>query len=154
MSKEKEEISRRRFFVLMLNYFAVALSALVVAWPLLRFVFPPKKSSTASDWVQVASTSEVPPLTAKSSLGTKDQPILVINVGTTPEENKYVALSKVCTHLACLVDYKKSDIECPCHGGKFDLDGGVISGPPPRPLQKYLVQVRQDKIFVGGPVSG
>ncbi|MFL5247652.1 MAG: ubiquinol-cytochrome c reductase iron-sulfur subunit [Myxococcales bacterium] len=49
------------------------------------------------------------------------------------------ALSARCTHEGCTVQYVPGDsvIWCACHNGRFDLDGRVISGPPPRPLDKF-----------------
>ncbi len=56
-------------------------------------------------------------------------------------------LNSRCTHLACTVNWK-SDAQayiCPCHDGKFALDGTVLGGPPPRPLDAYKVfQVTDD----------
>ena len=63
----------------------------------------------------------------------------------------FVALSKVCTHLGCLVEYDsaKKRLLCPCHAGIYSLDGNVISGPPPKPLHKYPVKVQGEEIVVG-----
>jgi Rieske Fe-S protein len=49
------------------------------------------------------------------------------------------ALSAKCTHEGCTVQYVpgESVIWCACHNGRFDLDGRVVAGPPPRPLEKY-----------------
>jgi cytochrome b6-f complex iron-sulfur subunit len=49
------------------------------------------------------------------------------------------ALSAKCTHEGCTVQYKADEslIWCACHNGKFDLDGRVLSGPPPRPLTAF-----------------
>ena len=48
------------------------------------------------------------------------------------------------------VQYHQHDevIWCPCHNGKFDLNGQVISGPPPRPLESYQVNLRGEEIVV------
>jgi len=49
------------------------------------------------------------------------------------------ALSAKCTHEGCTVQYVpgESVIWCACHNGRFDLDGRVLAGPPPRTLEKY-----------------
>lgn len=50
-----------------------------------------------------------------------------------------VVFSNVCTHLACQVAWR-ADLQqyvCPCHDGRFDPMGNVISGPPQRPLKQY-----------------
>ena len=51
------------------------------------------------------------------------------------------ALSAKCTHEGCTVQYKadESIVWCACHNGRFDVDGRVLSGPPPRPLAAYKV---------------
>ena len=63
----------------------------------------------------------------------------------------YIALSRVCTHLGCLVDYQKDKkrLLCPCHAGVYDLAGNVVSGPPPRPLPKFPLRVEGDSIIIG-----
>ena len=54
------------------------------------------------------------------------------------------AFNAVCTHLECTVQFKAetSQIWCACHNGLYDLAGQVISGPPPRNLEQYIVNVR------------
>ena len=48
-------------------------------------------------------------------------------------------LSSRCTHLGCQVNWfaDKKVFQCPCHDATFDINGQVIAGPPPRPLDKY-----------------
>jgi cytochrome b6-f complex iron-sulfur subunit len=60
-------------------------------------------------------------------------------------------LSAVCSHLGCLVNYRKETREfvCPCHGGKYDISGRNIAGPPPAPLTKYPIEVRNGVVMVG-----
>jgi Rieske Fe-S protein len=60
------------------------------------------------------------------------------------------AFSAVCTHLACIVQFRPDvrHIWCACHNGHFDLNGKNIAGPPPRPLEQYVVKVRGDQIVV------
>lgn len=57
-----------------------------------------------------------------------------------------LAFSAICTHEGCTVTYQpgESVIWCPCHDGRFDLNGRVLSGPPPRPLPKYAAQRQPD----------
>jgi cytochrome b6-f complex iron-sulfur subunit len=62
-----------------------------------------------------------------------------------------VALSAVCTHLGCIVQWDKDKqiFICPCHGGRFTPEGKVISGPPPKPLNTLKATVADGKITVG-----
>jgi Rieske Fe-S protein len=52
--------------------------------------------------------------------------------------------------LQCTVQYRDDlhHVWCACHNGHYDLNGKNISGPPPRPLEQYAVNVRGDEIFV------
>ncbi len=65
-------------------------------------------------------------------------------------ETSVVALSAVCTHVRCILNYdrERRAIVCPCHDGRFDLKGNVLSGPPPRALPEYEVSMRAGEVFV------
>lgn len=60
------------------------------------------------------------------------------------------AFLATCTHLACTVTFDPAQqrIVCPCHQGLFDLDGQVLGGPPPRPLEGLEVELDGDTIHV------
>lgn len=60
-------------------------------------------------------------------------------------EGQYLAYSRKCAHLGCSVDYDKAQrcLTCPCHRGVYDARTGyVVLGPPPRPLDQIILQVR------------
>lgn len=59
--------------------------------------------------------------------------------------------SATCSHLGCLVNYHKDKREfiCPCHGGRYDLTGKNIAGPPPAPLTELPVRSQDGMILVG-----
>jgi cytochrome b6-f complex iron-sulfur subunit len=67
------------------------------------------------------------------------------------EDGSFRAFSLVCTHLACTVVWipEKKEFYCPCHDGHFDAEGNVMSGPPPSPLERWRVQVKDDRVLVG-----
>lgn len=68
-------------------------------------------------------------------------------------ESEFVAFSQKCTHLSCAVIPKPDEgvFHCPCHEGVFDLRSGrVIAGPPPRPLPRILLEVRDGDIYATG----
>ena len=73
-------------------------------------------------------------------------PFYVVRLDAT----RIVALSAVCTHVRCILgfDRERRALTCPCHDGRFDLAGQVLSGPPPRPLPSYSVSVRAGEVFV------
>ncbi len=52
-----------------------------------------------------------------------------------------VAFDPRCTHARCAYEWTdQANFACLCHEGFFDLDGTVISGPPPRPLDRFGVR--------------
>jgi Rieske Fe-S protein len=62
-------------------------------------------------------------------------------------ERDVVAFSQKCTHLGCVVFYEPDEERwhCPCHEGNFAVrTGAVLSGPPPRPLGRIDVEIRDD----------
>lgn len=61
-----------------------------------------------------------------------------------------VALPAVCTHRHCILAWQPetASLMCPCHGGSFDLNGNVLAGPPPRPLQSMTVNVKGGRVYV------
>lgn len=66
-------------------------------------------------------------------------------------EDGLIVLSAVCSHLGCLVNYRreKGGFVCPCHGGRYDLSGRNISGPPPAPLTRFPVRIEDGRVLVG-----
>ena len=62
----------------------------------------------------------------------------------------YVALSSICTHQGCMVNYgaASKQFSCPCHGGLYDISGKVLSGPPPSPLKKYTVALNGSTLTI------
>lgn len=61
------------------------------------------------------------------------------------------ALSPVCTHLGCLVNWHrpKNRFLCPCHGGHYDMRGNVVKGPPPAPLNRIPLKIEDGKVYIG-----
>jgi cytochrome b6-f complex iron-sulfur subunit len=68
------------------------------------------------------------------------------------EDETFRAFSLVCTHLACTVLWKpeRNEFFCPCHDGFFDAEGKVLSGPPPAPLERWRVEVKGERVVIGG----
>jgi menaquinol-cytochrome c reductase iron-sulfur subunit len=62
-----------------------------------------------------------------------------------------IALAPQCTHLGCAYhwDDPKKQFLCPCHTSVFSIDGKVVSGPAPRPLDRYDAKVQNNKLLLG-----
>ena len=65
-------------------------------------------------------------------------------------ETDFVVFSPRCTHLGCPYGWNSEPKQflCPCHDGVFAIDGSVVSGPPPRPLDRFEHSVEGGKLFV------
>ena len=75
-------------------------------------------------------------------------PVLVLR---TPEpESSLKIFVATCTHLDCIVAYRREEncIFCACHEGRFDLAGKVVAGPPPAPLRTFHYTFRGDELVI------
>jgi cytochrome b6-f complex iron-sulfur subunit len=113
-------------------------------YPLFKYFSPPAGQTGAKQLI--LNRKEIPVGDAKDIIF-NNSPCIVIN---RPDKG-YVALSRVCSHLGCLVDYQKDKkrLLCPCHAGTYDLSGSVTSGPPPKPLQQFPLKVEGESIIIG-----
>jgi Rieske Fe-S protein len=114
-----------------------------VLYPVVRYLIPPEVPEAESLRVVAAQEGELNPNQAKIFRFGSRPGILV----RTPD-GEYRAFAATCTHLNCTVQYREDmqRIWCACHAGIFDLNGDNTGGPPPRPLDRYEVNV------VGGEV--
>lgn len=137
-------MKRRNFLDI---FFGGSLLATIAAfvYPVVRYVLPSKRTGVIQNSVAAAKAGELPPNAAKIfKFGSA--PAVLVNTA----EGTLVALSAVCTHLTCTVRYdgETGTLFCPCHNGRFDLSGNVLSGPPPRPLETFTVEVSGPDIIV------
>lgn len=136
--------AQRRTFLLIIAGGLGGLLAAAAGWPLLRFLAP---AAGAGEGEQVS----LPRTTVKPGSAHffqyRGKPAVVLQ--TRPGE--YLALSAVCTHLGCVVQWQESQREflCPCHAGRFAPSGAVLSGPPPRPLENLPVVIVGDQLRIG-----
>ena len=139
-----QPISRRAFLQSLLKGGVLALLGAAL-YPIARYLYPPRGAESSVSNVVAAKVDELAVNTAKI-FRFGNRPGILIN---TPQ-GELKAFSAVCTHLNCTVQYESDNslIWCACHNGKYDLNGQVISGPPPRPLEAYQVNVRGDEIVV------
>ncbi len=135
-------MNRRGFLKLLTTILGLSALAAFV-YPLFRNLLPVE--SRAKIQAITIPESQVP-LDATKELMIGSTPAILLHT-----DKGFVAFSRVCTHLGCLVKYnpERHLFICPCHAGMFDLEGNVVSGPPPKPLQKFTVKVEADKLVIG-----
>jgi Rieske Fe-S protein len=64
-------------------------------------------------------------------------------------EGTITALSAVCTHQGCTVRPGDGELDCPCHGSVFGLDGSVKQDPATEPLPSLDVHVTDGAVYAG-----
>lgn len=140
-----EDAGRRSFFnrlfQIVMGLWGVAFITVVVS-----YIKAPRESKGIEEKIKrVGPLSELP-IGASRFIADERQPFWVIR--TSSEE--LIALSATCTHLRCILQWDKDSgrLVCPCHAGAFDLNGNVVAGPPPRPLQSLKVDTRGGIVYV------
>lgn len=145
--REKPQSSLRRRFLNWLLGGSLFALFMATVYPILRFLFPQEKYPHKGEWTEVAFLSEVPVGKGKI-VRYAGKPVYIIQ----PYADDFRALSAVCTHLGCIVQWgaegHQGHFYCVCHDGIFDAFGNVIGGPPPKPLPSYEVKIADDKILV------
>ena len=140
-----QEATRRRVINWFLGTSAGAF-LLSVLYPLGRYLIPPEVGESTAGTVTLA----IKPDDVKANTGQ------IFKFGSRPgilvrtAQGELQAFSAVCTHLNCTVQYRPdiSHIWCACHNGHYDLNGKNIEGPPPRPLDAFVVNARGSQIVV------
>jgi len=131
---------RRRFLDALLAVGFVSTAA-AIAYPVARFLVPPESGEAATNSVVAAKASALKPNSGIIfPFGSKPAIVVRASDGTLG------AFSAVCSHLECTVQFKPdtSQIWCACHNGLYDLGGNVVSGPPPKALERFVVNLRGD----------
>lgn len=135
---------RRRFVEVFLGTGILA-SLASFLYPVFRYLIPPQSAELASDTVLAGKVGDLKPNMGKI-FRFGNRPALLIML----PDGKYSALTAVCTHLGCTVQYRADlhNVWCACHNGMYDVNGRNLSGPPPRPLESFDVFIKGDEIYV------
>jgi Rieske Fe-S protein len=144
MSDLDSNQNRRSFLKYLLSTSLVGFLASVL-YPVVSYLNPPKQNEVEVSNVLAGKISDFEKDSGKI-IRFGNKPVIVIRT----EKDEFKALSAICTHLDCTVQYKKEMglIWCACHNGKYDLTGKNLSGPPPRPLEVYQINKQGENIFV------
>jgi menaquinol-cytochrome c reductase iron-sulfur subunit len=148
----------RRSFLLTFIYGLWGLITAALAVPAAGYLLLPPRAKKGGEWVQAGDLTALQPGTPEEVRFRRNR---VDGWKVTSEkstawlvkspDNKVVAFAPQCTHLGCVYhwDEGNQNFLCPCHTSTFSLDGKVLAGPAPRPLDRYEVKVDGDKILVG-----
>jgi cytochrome b6-f complex iron-sulfur subunit len=140
----RNDAQERRHFLETFFGASVVASLASFLYPVLRYMIPPRTVEVSSGTVLAAHIGDLKPNSGEIFRFGNRPALLILT-----SDGKYHALSAVCTHLACTVQYR-SDLHlvwCACHNGMYSVDGKNISGPPPRPLESYDVVLQGNDIY-------
>lgn len=155
----KHGIDRRGFVAGVVTLLGAIISV-VIGLPGIGYLLSPalEKSKRSSDnWVPLGLVEDIPEneptlftFTQTRQVGwertAKSFGVYVVK----KPGGEYDTFSNICTHLSCRVSWKpeRESYVCPCHDGIFAKDGGIISGPQPRPLDKFENKIEDGTISV------
>ena len=151
-----ESVGRRRF-VTGLSIVLGAATAVVIAMPVLGFVVAPMLGKSPRAWRKVGPVGSftvgetVVVSFENASAGPQDGVTARQSAWLRRETSrKFVAFAVNCSHLGCPVRWMPSAnlFLCPCHGGVYYSNGDVAGGPPPAPLSRYEVRVRDGQVEI------
>ena len=157
-SKYRSPVMDRRSFVKIVTSALGSLMAAVVGLPVIQYFISPALGKESEDeWISLGPLENYPfgtptpfnfTLTKVNGWERSSQSY---GVFVLREEGKDVVVySDVCTHLSCRVNWDADGKEfyCPCHAAFFDKYGNVVSGPPPRPLDRFEIKLEDEKLFI------
>lgn len=147
-AKNEEALERRGFIKLALGAVGICYAG-AIGYPVYRYLTSPAEMAAAQGAVSEVSLKDADKLPKGTALMFKfgPRPAMLIH----HEDNQWVALDAVCTHLGCTVQYtpQRKLVTCACHGGEYDPHTGKnVGGPPPHPLKTYLVKVQEGSVLV------
>lgn len=138
-------------------------AAAIVGGPAIRAVIDPVTLKTVEglgDFVAVAQYDQLPddgtpvnvPVVIESPKDAWNAlpPTTVGAVFLVRTGKKVVALSTICPHLGCGIDFVADGgtFACPCHESSFAKDGSVAAGPSPRGMDELTSKVEDGKVLV------
>lgn len=155
--QQSVQTTRRKFYEAVI-FGAQALIGAALAIPAVAYLLGPTKHKREADWIDAVDVTTLAP---KSPVEVSFRQSRVDGWKVTTEkktawvvklaDNNVVAYGPQCTHLGCAYHWEadKNEFVCPCHTTLFSIDGNVISGPAPRPLDRYQTKLDGTKLMLG-----
>lgn len=151
------QTTRRRFYEVVI-FGAQAIIGAALAIPAIAYLLVPTKRRREAGWIEAVDVTTLTPKvpvevsfrqsrTDGWKVTTEKKTAWVVKM----DDSNIVAYGPQCTHLGCAYHWEqdKSEFVCPCHTTLFSIDGKVISGPAPRPLDRYQTKLDGTKLMLG-----
>lgn len=151
------ETNRRQFHTTII-YGLWALIAGALSLPAAVYLLLPPRARKDGQWVEAGDVTRLAPRTPEEVVFRRNRVDgwKVSSEKTTAwvvrlSEKDVVAFAPHCTHLGCAYhwDARAGHFLCPCHTSAFSIEGRVLTGPAPRPLDRYRSKVEDGKLFLG-----
>ena len=155
-------MDRRNFLKYSINGLGFLVGASLFI-PAAGYFLSPIWKKEEEDWILLGDSEGVPlgkPMQVEFTQRRKDGWMTVEQRRSawmvTKDGKDFTVFDPHCTHLGCPYrwDEGRGQFICPCHTAIFDLDGNVVSGPPPRPLDRMEAKVEAGKIWVKPVAKG
>jgi menaquinol-cytochrome c reductase iron-sulfur subunit len=156
-NESAEEPTRRRFYVGAIYAMMAAITA-AIGLPAAAYLLVPGKPRKKEDWIEAGDMTRLTP-NVPVELAFRRTRIdgwkTISEKGTAwavkTGDNQVVAYGPQCTHLGCAYHWEQNANQffCPCHNSVFALDGKVVAGPAPRPLDRYDTRIEGTKVLIG-----
>ena len=148
----------RRDFVKIVTAFLGSIMAAMVGIPAVFYLISPAfRKQEAQSWVSVGPLENYPvgiptPFSfTRTTVNGWEKTVNSYGVFILrKDEDQVRVFSNICTHLACHVSWH-ADLQhyvSPCHDGHFDIEGNVVKGPPPRPLDEFTTKVEDRNLSI------
>lgn len=151
------EVPRRRLFAGLIYGLWTAIGTALGA-PAFVYLFFPPRARKANEWVEAGEISRLEAGTPVEVVFRRNR---IDGWKLTSEKDtawvvrrpdgRIAAFGPQCTHLGCAYrwDEDRNAFLCPCHNSVFGVDGRVVSGPAPRPLDRYETRTDKGRLLLG-----
>lgn len=149
-------MNRRKFFSRVTGWIS-GLIGLAMAIPLVGYIVSPSFRRRPEEWLELGLLNNLEkgePLELSSMVTVDDGWMKTSELKSVwavrREADSVTVYSPLCTHLGCGYRWERSDqtFKCPCHNSVFDVEGKVLKGPAPRPLDRLPVKIENGKLLV------
>jgi len=148
----------RRSWHLAAIYLLGGIIGLALAIPAILYLFIPPRQRSRSQWIDAGDVSQLTP-GSPVEMSFQESRIDGWRVITEKKtawvvkeaNNQIVAFGPQCTHLGCAYHWDDSlkQFACPCHASFFSVQGQVLAGPAPRPLDRYVTRIENNRLQIG-----
>jgi menaquinol-cytochrome c reductase iron-sulfur subunit len=148
---------RRAFFLTMIYGLWAAIGTALSLPAAIYLLFPPKLRKE-TEWTEAGDVAKMAPNSPVEMVFRRNRTDgwRILSEKSTAwavklDNGEVVAFAPQCTHLGCAYhwDDPKKQFLCPCHTSVFSIDGKVVSGPAPRPLDRYDAKIQNNKLMLG-----